>query len=155
MKKNILIFGVFAFLILIMTFPLALKINTYIIPGFFSTDEPFGSLWDNWRIRHSFENSLSLRDTSLIAYPFGIDFLASGCFSYLWIGLSYFFSLLTTPVLAWNLQIILNIYFTLLFTYLLVFLLTQSKLAAFFSGLIFWFLPLPIYTRLATSGTEL
>ncbi len=140
MKKNILILIVFILLIVIITFPLVFKITTH-IPGFFSSDEPFAALWDSWRIKYSFLNALSFKNTSLIIHPFGVDLFASGYVSYLWMGLFYFFSLFTTPVLTYNFQVIFNFFLSAMFTFLLAFYLTKNRLSAVFSGIIFAFCP--------------
>lgn len=131
---------IFILLIIVTTFPLILKVTTH-IPGFFSTDEPFAALWDSWRIKYSFLHNLSLKQTSLFAYPFGVDLYASGYFSYLWMGWHYLLSLLTTPILTWNIQNFLNLFLSTLFTYLLVFYLTQNRSSAILGGLIFAFCP--------------
>ncbi len=136
MKKNILIFVTFIFLVTILTFPLVFKITTY-IPGFFSSDEPFAGLWDNWRIKHSLENNLPLKFTSLIAHPFGVDLDTSGYKSFLWSGWHYLLSLLTSPILNWNIQILLNLLLSGIFTYFFVFYLSESRLAGMLSGVIF------------------
>jgi len=140
MKKNILILLVFIFLIIIVTFPLVFKITTH-IPGFFSTDEPYATLWSSWRIKYSFQNNLPLRNTNLIAYPFGLDLFSSAYFSYLWMGWHHLLSLLSSPVLAWNIQILLNLSLSALFTYLLTFSLTQNRFSAILGGIIFSFCP--------------
>lgn len=130
----------FSILTIVMTYPLILKITSY-IPGFFSTDEPFGAMWSFWRIKYSFLNNLSLKHTDLIAYPFGIDIFSSGFISYIWLGLTHLLSIITTPVLTWNIQIIINLFLTAIFTYYLVFFLTQSRLAGFLGGIVFSFSP--------------
>jgi len=130
----------FLALIIILTYPLAFKISTH-IPGFFSTDEPYTFLWESWRIKYSITNAVPLKVTNLISYPFGADLYSAGLFQYLWIGIFCFFSLITTPALAYNLQLILNFLLTGVFTYLLVFRLTGNKLSAILSGIIFAFCP--------------
>jgi len=140
MKKNILIFIVFILLIVIVTFPLVFKITTH-IPGFFSTDEIFGSLWNSWRIKYSIENNFPLRHTPLIAHPFGLDLYFPGYNSYIWTGLTYLLSELTTPTFTWSSQILLNIFLSASFTYLLILYLTRNRLASFFGGLVFSFCP--------------
>ena len=102
---------IFAILTAILTYPLVFKITTY-IPGFFSTDEPYSVLWESWRIKHSIINGISLRHTPLMAYPFGFGIYDMGFFTYLWTGIFYAFSLLTTPVLTYNLSLLLNFLFT-------------------------------------------
>ena len=141
MKKHILfILLLFILLTILMTFPLVFKITTH-IPGFFSTDESYGALWESWRIKYSLENNLSLKHFSLVAHPFGLDLYSSGFYSYLRMGWYHLLSFLTTPVLTYNLQIFINLILNGLFIYLLVFYLTKNRLSAVFSGIIFSFCP--------------
>jgi hypothetical protein len=146
MSKNLSIFLIFVLLTLVMTYPLILNINTC-IPGFFSTDESYAALWDSWRIKYSFLNALSFKNTSLIVHPFGIDLFASGYVSYLWMGLFYFLSLIATPVLTYNFQVFFNFLLNAMFTFLLVFYLTKNRLSAVFT--------LSVCACLAASGLEL
>lgn len=138
MKKNIYIILIFLIFTLVMTYPLVLKINTH-IPGFFSTDESYASIWDSWRIKNSFQNNLSLTYTNSIAYPFGINLYASGYISYIWLGLFYFLSILTNPIFTYNFQVFCNLFLSGFFTYILVFYLTRNEKSAFLSGIIFAF----------------
>jgi hypothetical protein len=131
---------IFALLIIFMTFPLVISLTTH-IPGFFSTDEPYAAIWNSWRIEYSVQNNLSLKSTTLIAYPFGMELYTSGYFSYLWMGLIYFLSIITTPILTYNLQIFFNFFLSAIFIYLLVFYLTKNRLSAILSGIIFAFCP--------------
>lgn len=140
MKRHIDFFFGFILLIIISTFPLCLKFTTC-IPGFFSTDEPFGALWNSWRISYSFQHGLSLKTTNLIAYPFGVNIYASGYFSSIWFIIGHFLSIVTTMVLTHNIQIFLNIFLSSVFTFLLVFYLTENSLCAFSSSIIFSFCP--------------
>ncbi|MCM8765635.1 MAG: YfhO family protein [Candidatus Omnitrophica bacterium] len=141
MNKNILVAIIYIFLITLLTFPLAFKITTH-IPGFFSTDEPFAALWNAWRIKYSIKNHLSLFSTDLINYPFGISLYKQPTYiSYLWMFWFHLLSLLTTPVLTWNIQVLINIFLSAFFGYLLVSYLTKSRLAGLLSGIIFGFCP--------------
>jgi len=123
-----------------MTYPLIFKITTH-IPGFFSTDEPFGAMWAFWRIKYSFWHNLSLSFTDLIAYPYGMKIFSSGFISYLWLGLTHILSIRTTPILTWNIQIILNLILTVVFSYLLVTFLTKDRLAGILGAIVFSFSP--------------
>ncbi|MBU2258229.1 MAG: hypothetical protein KJ926_03805, partial [Candidatus Omnitrophica bacterium] len=140
MRRGTFIIILFAFLVCLTTFPLILKIGTH-IPGFFSTDEPYGALWDSWRISNSFDNGLGFKHSDFIAYPFGYDLYVSAFFSFLWIGITYVLSIITTPVLTYNLQVLTNLFLSAVFTYLLVFKLTKNRFSAIFSGVIFAFCP--------------
>jgi len=140
MRKHLGIAVFFIFLISIITFPLVFKISIY-LPGFFSTDEPFGIMWSSWRIKYSFFHNLSLKSTSLIAYPFGIELYDSGYASYLWIVWFHTLSLFTTPLFTWNIQILINIFLSLVFSYFLIFYLTGIRLAGLLGGIIFGLCP--------------
>ena len=140
MKKNIITTLVFLILIIIVTYPLVFKIATC-MPGFFSSDESTAPVWDSWRIKYSWENQMPLNYTKLINYPFGLDMYSSGFMNYGFYFVMYLLSLLTTPILTYNLQVIMNIFFSAFFTYALVFVLTKNRLSAFFCGIIFAFCP--------------
>ncbi|MDP8265642.1 MAG: hypothetical protein P9M07_01710 [Candidatus Aceula meridiana] len=140
MKKHLLVSAIFVILIIAITFPLILNLNTC-IPAFFSTDEPQGVLWNSWRIQHSFQNKIPLRHTSLTSYPYGVSLYSSGYVPYSGVGLFYFLSFFTSPALTWNIQILLNLFFTAFFLYLLIFFLTKNQLASVFSGIVFSFSP--------------
>lgn len=140
MRKNTVIALFFILLIVTMTFPLILSINKY-IPGFFSTDEVYGTIWDSWRIRFSWNNHLSLKNTDFISYPLGLNLFSSGYASYMYLGILYFLSIFTTPVLTYNLQIICNFFLGLLITYILIRYITRSTAGALIGALSFGFSP--------------
>lgn len=143
MKKYMKTCGItalFAVLIVIMTFPLVFKITTH-MPGFFSTDEPYGALWDFWRINHAFKNHISLKSTYLISYPFGINYYQLGCTFYIWLVFYHILAIFTSPVLAWNTQVFCNFLLSGVFTYSLIFYLTRDKLSSILGGIIFTFCP--------------
>lgn len=140
MKKKLFIIIAFFILIVIVTYPLCFKITTC-MPGFSSTDESVASVWQSWLIKFSWQNKLSLVHTQLISYPFGIDMISPVYNSYIWLFIFYALSLFTTPVLTYNLQIILNLFLSCMFTYLLAHLITKSRMGAFFSAICFAFCP--------------
>lgn len=127
----------FAALIAAMTYPLIFKINSY-IPGFFSSDESFAPIWSAWWMKICVLNKLPLDQITYISYPFKVDYYVFGYLSFL---THFLFSILTNPVLTYNLQILLNIFLSCIFTYLLSFHLTKSKVSGFFSGVIFGLSP--------------
>ena len=140
MKTNVLIIVLLFILCMLMTYPLFFEIKTH-IPGFYSTDEPYGPLWHSWLIKHSFENHLLFKQTNFISYPFGVDLYSSGYFAYLWMGIFYLLSILTTPAVTYNIVVFVNLLLSGTFTCALVFYLTKDKLCAIFSGIIFAFCP--------------
>ena len=131
--------GYFAIL-LAMTYPLFLNFTKY-IPGFFSSDEPFAVLGSSWQVRFSLLHNIPLGVTPLIAHPFGVDLYGGGYVSYIWMAIFYFLSFVTTVIVEYNIQIVGNFLLSALFTYMLVFKLTQDRRSAFFSGIIFAFCP--------------
>lgn len=140
MKKHIQIIVVLIALIAVMTFPLILAMTTN-IPAFFSSDEPYACLWESWRINSAFFKHLPIRHTFLIAHPFVYDVYGSGYISYFWFAWFYLLSVFTTPVLTYNIQIIFNFLLAGLFTYLLIFYLTKSRIVAFLGSVVFAFCP--------------
>ena len=140
MKKNIFVLIIFVIIIVVMTFPLVFRILTC-IPGFYSTDEIFGTLWDSWRIKYSLDHSISLNNTILIANPFGFDLRSFFYNSFLWLGLVNLLSRFTTPVFTINFKFIVNIILCLYFMYLLVFFLTRNRSVSIFGSIIFAFCP--------------
>lgn len=127
-------------LIVATTYPLIFKINTC-IPGFFSTDESIAIVWNAWFIKFSLLNHISIKTTDFIAYPFGIDFYTNRPTSYIWVLINFILPVLTTPVLTYNLQIIFNLFLSVLFTIFLMYYLTKNRTIALFSGVIFGFCP--------------
>ena len=132
-----LVMLLFAFLIVIMTYPLVFRITTH-IPGFFSTDESYSVLWNAWFLKFSLAHKLSITKTNLIAYPFGMN---TTPLAYIFFAVNYILAILTTPVLTYNLQILMNLFLVAVFNYLLVYFLTNNRLCAIFSGIIFAFCP--------------
>lgn len=130
----------FLLLVVVFTFPLILNLGVS-IPGFFSTDESYGLVWDSWRIKHAFLNKMSLTQTDYIAYPFGRQIYDSGYFAGLWLSWHHFLSICTTPVFTYNIQALLNLFFSALFMYLLVLFVAKSYPGALLSGIIFAFCP--------------
>lgn len=124
----------------VLTFPLIFKITTH-IPGFFSTDESYGLLWDSWRIKYAFWHKLSLTQTFFIAYPFGINIYVTGYFSSLWLLLHHLLSIFTSLVFTYNLQVIINLSLSAFFTYHLVYYLTKNNYSALMSSIIFAYCP--------------
>lgn len=141
MKTKLIVFLVFLALLIVMTFPLFFDLKNN-IPGFFSSDEPYGNIWESWRIKYSFLHNLPLNKTYLVAYPFGIDIYGLGYTSYLWRWLTYFFTHFLDPILIYNFQLLLNLLLSGLFVYLLAYYVVgKDVLVAVFSGIIFVFCP--------------
>ena len=92
-----MIIVLFILLIVIMNFPLVFKITTH-LPGFSSTDEVYGTIWDSWRIKYSWVHHTSLKNTDFIAYPFGLNLFSSGYAAHVYLGILYSLSIFTTPL---------------------------------------------------------
>jgi hypothetical protein len=140
MKKNVVIIVLFVILLMILTYPLIFNITTA-IPGFFSTDEVYSSIWDSWRIKYSINHQLSLWTTNFISYPFGFDLYSGGYFAYIWMAWHHLLSILTNPVLAHNIQVLFNVLLSGICTCSLVLYLTNNIFSAIIGGIIFAFCP--------------
>lgn len=139
-KKSLLVVLLFILLTAAFTYPLAPKIAS-VIPGFFSTDEPYGTLWDYWRVGFSLDHHLSLHYTYLIATPFGFDMFGTGADYYLHWFLRNLLARLTSPVISYNLQIFFNFVLTGVMIFLLGRKIGLKTSYALFSGIIFAFCP--------------
>ncbi|MCM8770301.1 MAG: hypothetical protein NC936_00320 [Candidatus Omnitrophica bacterium] len=85
---------------------------------------------------------MSLSYTDSVAYPFGLNVFRSKYIPYIYVFYYSFLSIITSPVVAYNIQMILNILLSGIFMYLLVsYLLLDNPLLALFSGMIFAFCP--------------
>jgi len=139
MRHIIVILLLSIFLTLIFTFPLILKFSTS-IPGFHSTDEPYGTLWNFWWLKFSHFHHINAYFCSTIASPFSLDLSQSPMYPvsdfinrYLTIGFG--------EIVAYNLEILASFVLTAIFMYLLTYSLTANRLAALFSCIIFSFCP--------------
>ncbi|MDD5166705.1 MAG: hypothetical protein PHQ57_04890 [Candidatus Omnitrophica bacterium] len=140
MKKHLAPAIILFLITLLFTFPLILHTNNY-IPGFFSTDEPYGTIWNFWLMKYASDSGISSQTTNMIAYPFGVKLFSGLLVPYPWLGLNYLLAVLTNAVLAYNIQILMNFFLSAVFTYLLVFFLSKSRLAGIISAIIFSFCP--------------
>jgi len=138
-KRNAGIIALFVILSVIMTFPLFFKIATH-IPGFTYTDEPYAGLWDSWRVKYSILHKVSLSHTPYISYPSGVDMYA-GYFTFLWMAIMYILSLISSPVLMFNLQVLINFVLRGIVVYYLVRHVTKNEFSGILSGIVFTFCP--------------
>lgn len=121
----------------ILTFPLVFKFNSY-IPGFSSTDEPYGALWHFWWMKYSIANHLDTSDIKMIAAPFG-QIMNSG-YVY-WNSINKLLLQISNPVFAYNIQVLAGFLLAGIITYMLVFFILKDSSAALFSAIIFAFCP--------------
>jgi hypothetical protein len=140
MSRHFFVFILFVLVTFVFTYPLIYNLTTS-IPAFSSTDEPFGVLWDFWRISYSWNNNFNLIYTDLIAYPFGVSYATKPFRSFLWDTMTLFFGITMKQAVAYNVQVLFNFILSGFFIYLLVFYLTKDRFAGVFSGLIFSFCP--------------
>ncbi len=140
MKRHILALVIFVGLMMIMSYPLIFNFNKF-MPAFFSTDESYAIVWNSWRINFSLAHNLSLSHSDFTAYPLGTDCYPRGFLSYPLFFYNYLLSILTTPVLTYNLQIFLNFILSAFITYLLVRNLTGNLLSGILGGIILGFCP--------------
>ncbi len=128
--------GLFSTLTVIFTYPLVLKIAGY-IPGFHSSDECYGALWNFWWLKYSWQKHIF--DCPPIAIPFGMQPCESGY--PLWNAINKWLSILTGNIFAYNIQVLGGYLLSGLFVYALVYHLAKDKKCAFFSGIIYAFCP--------------
>jgi hypothetical protein len=131
--------ALFFLLIIIMTYPLFFRITTH-IPAFFSTDESYAILWNSWSIKFKLLQHLPIKNACFTTYPFCTP-LYKEFIVYLFFTVQFLLSILTSPILTYNLQVLGNHFLNLLFMYLLVYKLTGNRLASLVSGFIFAFSP--------------
>ncbi len=141
-KKNryisdiLLVSVLFSIITVVFTYPLVFKIVRY-IPGFHSTDEPFGALWNFWWLKYSWNNHVL--SCPPIAFPFGVSPCESGY--PLWNAINKCLSVFTGNIFAYNIQVLFGFILSALFAYYLVYYILRDKKAAFFSALIYAFCP--------------
>lgn len=139
--RLILSVGVFFALFSVFTFPLVLNLNR-MIPGFFSTDEPFSTLWDSWRIKYSFAHGLDMKSTNFVAFPSGVVLYDTGFMPpIIWLKWLQLLSILFSPVVSYNLQIVSNSLLTFIFMFVLGRYLFNNNYSSFFAAIIFSFSP--------------
>lgn len=138
MKKTVFIIIIFILLEIIMTYPLVFKVTDH-VPGFFSTDESLSIPWGGWFNKFATKNHLSLMKTDFISYPFGVELYRT--IGFIWFGINYLLAVLTTPILTYNLQVLINFFLAALFTYFFVYFVSGNTFSAILSGIAFAFCP--------------
>ena len=138
--RNIIVVLILAvFLTLIFTFPLIFRLNTA-IPGFYSTDEPYGTLWSFWWFQYSHSHHINAYFCPVMASPFGLDLTLAPTYPVA-DSINKLLSVYLGEIAAYNLDILISFVLAAIFMYLLVYKLTSNKLASFFSAIIFSFCP--------------
>ncbi len=136
-KPLMLVFLFFVFLTIIATFPLVFKLDSF-IPGFSSTDEPYGALWHFWWMKYSHAEHLDSSNIKMIVAPFG-QVLHSG-YVY-WHGINKILIIITNHIFTYNIQILASFILSGITAYILCFYLFKDSLVAIFSSIIFTFCP--------------
>lgn len=137
-RNSILLFLLLIISVFIFTFPLVLRPNSY-IPGFESTDETYGALWNFWWLKFVSQRHLTDKSCSLIAAPFGIASSESGY--PIWNFINKRLTLATSPVFAYNFEVIFSFLASAICMYYLMLYLSGSKICAIFSAAIYNFCP--------------
>ncbi len=136
-KQIAFVLLVFILLTAVFTFPLILNMGSY-IPGFHSSDEPYGALWSFWWTGYSHVNHLDPTKVDMIAAPFG-RIIEPGYA--LWNLISKGLILMGGVVAAYNIQVLLSFLLTGIISFLLARRILNSSICALFSAVIFTFCP--------------
>src|SRR3989338_2130342 len=122
--KKPLLWALLFFIILtcIFTFPLILNTKSY-IPGFSSSDEPYGALWYFWWTKYAFTHHLDASQIDMVAVPFGQKMDPGYVY---WNLLNKALILLNGPIFAYNIQILFSFLLTGLIIYLLAFYIFEN-----------------------------
>ena len=124
-----------------MTYPLLFNLDSY-IPGIFSTDDGYGTIWQFWHMKHYWQgNDVSWRTTDFVAYPFGVDLYRSGFVSYVFLFISFVLTIFSSPIITYNLILLINFIMIGICMYFLMFYLLKEKYIALFSAIAFAFCP--------------
>jgi len=122
----------------VMTFPLILKMGRF-IPGFSSTDEPYGSLWYWWWLKFCLKNWINPLHCGYLAAPQGVGMPFS--VYPIWTGILLILNLVSNEIFTYNLQVISSFVLSGVFMYALVFYISKNKFVSLFSGIIYAFSP--------------
>lgn len=137
-KRNSIIFLLFVVLTLIFTFPLTGKLFSY-FPGFQSTDETYGALWNFWWLKYAWQNHQPDTSCTMIAAPFGID--SSGSGYPIWNFINKWLTILTSNIFAYNAEVLIGFLLSAMFMYFLAFYLSQDTVCSVFSAVLYAFCP--------------
>ncbi|MFA4889286.1 MAG: hypothetical protein WC628_06910 [Candidatus Omnitrophota bacterium] len=138
-RTFILVLLLFIVATVILTYPLALKMNSS-IAGTFTTDEPFAALWNFWWLKYASLHKISDSFYSIIAAPFGFDAGKMSLYP-VWEFFYEQLSILAGNVLSFNIQVLSSFVLSGITMYMLVFYLSKETSAAIFSGIIYAFCP--------------
>lgn len=134
-KKNISVIILYVFLGVFAVFPIVFRLNSLV---YGTATDPFVWIWNFWWLKYSLVKGLSSNFVPILAYPFGLNLL--GLYT-IWGFLNKWLTVLTGEVAAYNLQIMCSFFLSGLAMYYLIYYFTKSRLASFFSGVVFMFCP--------------
>lgn len=132
-KKNLLVFGLFFVISLILTYPLITNI-LHTIPG--NSGDSFLYLWNQGWLKNCLTNFHNPYITNVIAYPFESN-LAFSALTMVNSLAGALLQLFLPSTLAFNIIFLLSLTLASFFMYKLVFYLTTNYLVAFFAGIAF------------------
>ena len=124
---------------ILVTYPLFFKMDTAIYGKFYNTDMR-GGIWNLWWGKYALFHHLDYNYCPFQAAPFGID-LAQQPVSWIVKYTLAGFLLFVSPVFCFNMLSIVSFILTGVFSYALVYFLTQDKRTSLISAFIFTFSP--------------
>jgi hypothetical protein len=145
--SQLIVFGVYLVLTVMMTYPVALQLATHVpiaqnVPDWPVDDlDPWHSLWILWFVNHSLIDLGRLPFfTETLFYPRGVDLTYFGLITFPLL-VSIPLVQLISVVAAHNLLLLMSLALAAYATFLLVDYLVQDKGAAFLAGMVYAFCP--------------
>jgi hypothetical protein len=135
---------VYVVLSVLMTWPLALRLNTHVPTP---DGDVFNVYWGNWWVRHALGNGQNPYFSDYLIYPEGfnlVSFAFSPFLALLWIPLSW----ILPPLAAYNLVLLATIVLCCIAMDQLIRYLTGNAWAAMVAGITFGFAPILVAERL-------
>jgi hypothetical protein len=137
--KTIFVYCFYAFLSMLTTYPLILRMKDH-IPGFYSTDEPYAALWNFWWLKFSWLKGSPSYDYNTLAAPYGISYIKLSIFP-VWEFINKWLTILTNNFVTYNLEVLFSFILSGIFMYYLTYYLTKNRLSAIFAGIVYGFSP--------------
>jgi len=140
-KPRVAIYSLFALTTLLFTLPVIFNFSSsyYGLPG----DGMGGIWWGFWR-KFSWEHNLHYTNITLVGAPYGQD-LSNRPWQFLYVNVYEHLLRLFSPVVYWNLIIVLSFFLSALFMYFLVHYITKDKLSSTVAAIIYAFCPYHIF----------
>jgi len=137
-QKDIAVIVLFVIITLFFTFPLVFHTTEY-IPAFSETTEPLSILNDFWWMKFASQKGLDFYSRGYIAAPYGVPFDKKTPNYPVWDFINKYVTLKANGIFTYNLNVLLSYVLAGIFMYLAILYITQSRLAAVFSGIIYTF----------------